>query len=281
MKNASSLLILFGLLSVSSLIFSLQAQEAVDSRTLDINGFEMYVEMMGQGEPLLLVHGWSGNADYFEPLLQELSAHYRLIIPELRGHGQSTNPSGSFTTRQSAADVSALLDSLDVHSVRALGASAGALTLMHMTLEDPSLIESLILVGSGTHFRPACRASLASTDADSYSPDWWEVMRERHPRGDRQIRGIAAMLPELAAAEDDVDFTPERLRAINTRTFIVHGDSDWCFPSSMAAGMHEAMPDSRLWILPEGEHVPILGESASLFLRFALEFYELQPNEGA
>ena len=279
MRKAMIPIILLSLSLQCGMTSPLQAQEGPEVRVYSINGFEMYVEISGHGEPLLLVHGWSGNADYFEPLLEELSAHFRLIIPELRGHGRSTNPSGSLTTRQAAADVMAVLDSLGIDHVRALGASAGALTLMHMALEDPTVIESMILVGSGTHFRPACKASLAETDADSYPPEWWEVMRQRHPRGDEQIRGIAAMLPELAATEDDVAFTPEVLGAIQAPTFIVHGDSDWCFPASMAAGMHDAIPDSRLWVLPEGEHVPILGESASLFLELAVEF--LQQNRGS
>ena len=147
-------------------------ESTLASRALTINGFEMYVKTMGQGDPLLLVHGWSGNADYFEPLLEELSSHYLLIIPELRGHGRSTNPSRSFSTRQAAADVSVLLDSLHIDHVRALGASAGALTLMHLALVDPSLVESMILVGSGTHFPPPCRATMAAADADTYPPQW-------------------------------------------------------------------------------------------------------------
>ena len=81
------------------------------------------------------------------------------------------------------------------------------------------------------------------------------------------------MLPELAATEGDVAFTPDLLGAIQPRTFIVHGDSDWCFPPSMAAGMHESFPESSLWVIPEGEHVPILGAWAPEFLRLALDFF--------
>jgi len=113
----------------------------------------------------------------------------------------------------------------------------------------------------------------AATDADSFGPEWWGIMRNRHAHGDDQIRGIPVMLPALSAAEGDVAFTPEALASIQARTLIVHGDSDWCFPPSMAAGMHESIPESALWVIPEGEHVPILGAWAPEFLRLALDFF--------
>ena len=249
-------------------------QEASEGFSVPINGFEMYYETMGEGEPLLLVHGWSGSSDYFAPLLDELSGRYRLIIPELRGHGRSTNPDGSFTTVQAARDVSALLDHLGLAGVRALGASAGGLTLLHMAIQDPDALSRMILVGVGTHYPPACRESMLATDAESYSPEWWAVMRSRHPRGDDQIREIAGYLRGMAAAEGDVDFNPERLSSVRAKTFIVQGDSDWCFPPPLAAGMHQAIPDASLWVIPRGEHVPILGARAPLFLEMAFAFFE-------
>jgi pimeloyl-ACP methyl ester carboxylesterase len=143
-----------------------------------------------------------------------------------------------------------------------------------MGLTDRDRIESMILVGSGTDFLPHCRASMEGASADGYPPEWWEIMRDRHAYGDEQIRTMAGYLPQLAAADGDVAFTTELLGSLEARTFIVHGDSDWCFPSSMAARMHEAIPESELWIIPQGDHVPILGEWAPEFLRLALEFLE-------
>ena len=71
--------IAFALLLAQSLAFSVSiAQEPPTGHTATVNGFEMYYETLGEGEPLLLVHGWSGNAEYFAPLLGELSSHYRL-----------------------------------------------------------------------------------------------------------------------------------------------------------------------------------------------------------
>ena len=249
-------------------------QEEPSGQTISINGFEMYYETLGQGEPLLLVHGWSGNSDYFGPLLEELSAHYRLIIPELRGHGRSTNPEGVFATRQLARDMMALLDHLGLEGVRGLGASAGGLTLIRMALENPDALSQMILVGVGTHFPTDCRESMLASDADTYSSDWWAVMRDRHVYGDDQIRALAEYLRGLAADDGDVQFSPEMLSSILIPTLIVQGDRDWCFPPPLVAEMHGALPEASLWVIPQGEHVPILGSRAPHFLDVALAFLD-------
>src|SRR5436190_23794623 len=92
---------------------------------VDINGMQMYYVMVGQGEPLLLLHGFRGSSQDWEPFLHDLAGEYQLIIPDLRGHGRSTNPSLEFTHRQAARDVWALLDHLHIERFMAIGISGG------------------------------------------------------------------------------------------------------------------------------------------------------------
>lgn len=241
---------------------------------VNLNGFEMYYETLGDGEPLLLVHGWSGNTEYFRPLLETLAENFTLIVPDLRGHGRSTNPAGRFTMGMAADDLEALLDHLGLGRVRALGASAGGLILLHMGVREPSRIEKMVLVGAGTRFLPHCRESMLATDAGAYPETWWELMRSRHSRGDPQIQEIVGYLRSFGENEGDVDFSASDLATIEAPTLIVHGDQDWCFPPSLAAEMYEAIPTANLWVIPGGEHVPILGEHAQRFLDTALAFFQ-------
>ncbi|UCD25130.1 MAG: alpha/beta fold hydrolase [Gemmatimonadota bacterium] len=249
------------------------AQSEREGHTLGVNGFEMYYETVGSGDPLLILHGWSGTCHDFDPFVQELADHYRLILPDVRGHGRSTNPSGEFTIGQSAEDVLALLDQLGVETTRAIGASMGGITLLHMAARQPARIEAMAIVGAGSAFLPHCRESMASASADSYPAEWWTEMRRRHTHGDEQIAAIAAMLPAFAANETDVAFTDEDLSQIAARTLIVHGDRDWCFPVSMAADMYAAIPNAYLWVVPDGGHVPITGEHAPRFMETVLDFF--------
>ena len=67
-------------------------------------------------------------------------------------------------------------------------------------------------------------------------------------------------------------FTPTYLATIRARTLIVHGDRDEFFPVSIPIEMYRSIPNSSLWIVPEGGHVPIFGETRAEFVRIALKF---------
>ncbi|MFG1691615.1 alpha/beta fold hydrolase [Gemmatimonadota bacterium] len=146
----------------------------------------MYYETVGEGEPLVLLHGWSGTGHDYDPFVPEFSKHYRLILPDLRGHGRSTNPGKHSSMGQSASDVLALLDHLGLNRVRAIGASMGGITLYHMAIREPARIERMVTIGAGSHFPVACNESMAATTAESYPEEWWEVMRTRHVHGEEQ-----------------------------------------------------------------------------------------------
>lgn len=107
-----------------------QAATATNGQSIRVNGFEMYYEIHGTGEPLVLLHGFFTSSDTWAEVIPDVKKDYRVIVPDLRGHGRSTNPSKEFTHRQSALDVYALLDELGVHRFRSMGISSGGMTLL-------------------------------------------------------------------------------------------------------------------------------------------------------
>ena len=78
-----------------------------------VNGVKIYYEIHGTGQPLVLLHPFSGSHLIFEPWIDRLSQNFQLILPDLRGHGNSTNPSKRFRHDESAEDIYALLDELE------------------------------------------------------------------------------------------------------------------------------------------------------------------------
>jgi len=85
---------------------------SVTGQTATINGIQIYYEVRGEGEPLILLHGGGGIGANWELVFKEPPKGYQLVIPDLRGHGRSTNPSMEFTFRLLAQDVFALIDHL-------------------------------------------------------------------------------------------------------------------------------------------------------------------------
>jgi pimeloyl-ACP methyl ester carboxylesterase len=248
---------------------SVSAQTAPEGHLASVNGMEMYYEVHGEGTPLVLLHGFTGCTQLWQPFVADLSKEYRLIIADLRGHGRSTNPINQFTHRQSALDVFALLDQLRIDRFKAMGVSSGGMTLLHMATQQPARVEAMVLVGTPSYIPEQARAmNLQSRDWD-----WdWDQLRQYHVHGDEQIQALLDQFYNFKDVYDDMNFTPPFLSTITAQTLIVHGDRDAFFPVSIPVEMYAFIPHAYLWIVPNGDHVPIFEERAAVFTRTTLEF---------
>ena len=241
------------------------------AETIDVNGFQLYYEERGGGEPLLLLHGGTGiGADWKLVFTGGDPDGFRVIVPDLRGHGRSTNPSRAFTFRQAAKDMFALLDRLGIQRVKAIGLSMGAKTLLHMATEQPGRVDAMVLVSATPYFPAQVRAAMAQLSVDAFSDAEWATQRQRHVHGDDQIRMLYEQMRGLKDSYDDMAFTPPLLATITARTLIVHGDRDPVYPVELAMEMYRSIPSSALWVVPNGGHGPIFGTLAAPFVETAL-----------
>src|SRR5437870_4559808 len=240
--------------------------------TIHINGIEMYYELRGAGAPLSLLHAGTGAGVNWSLIFKDPPAGYRLIVPDLRGHGRSTNPSGQFTFRQSALDVFTMLDHLGIEQFKAIGVSLGAKTLLHMATQQPARIEAMVLVSATPYFPEQARAIMRQLSPDNRTDAEWEQMRQWHKHGDEQIRALWKMGNAFKDSYDDMNFTPPYLSTITARTLIVHDDRDPLYPINMAVELYTWIPRSYLWVIPNGGHGPIFGNMADQFVETALAF---------
>ena len=240
----------------------------VTGQSASINGMEMYYEVYGAGEPLVLLHGFFGTGAIWRQFVPEWSKHYKLIIPDLRGHGRSTNPMDTFTHRQAALDVYALLDHLGIGKFKAAGASTGGMTLLHMATQQPERVESMVLLGATIYFPEQAREIMRNTAAEIISDEQIERMTKRHVRGREQILTLRRQFHEFKDNYDDMNFTKPYLSTIKARTLIVHGDRDNFFPVEIPVEMYTSIPHSYLWIIPNGGHVPVEGYVEEYIKRF-------------
>ncbi len=218
-------------------------------QTVSVHDIELRYQLVGEGEPLLLLHGFFGSGDTWSPILgglEQSSQSYQLIIPDLRGHDGSTNPSGEFTMCQSALDIIALLDHLGIERVKAIGMSGGGMTLLHLATQQPDRVEALVLISATTHFPEQARTLMRSTTEEAQTEDSWDMMRTLHRRGDEQIRALWRVARGFADSHDDMALTPDALSGVAAPTLIVHGDRDPFFPLEIALSMHAAIPTSWL-----------------------------------
>jgi len=207
----------------------------------------------GSGVPLLLLHGFTGSGDNWNHVFAETLPGYRVITPDLPGHGRSPNPRPDFKFADVARDVFALLDHLGIDRVTAIGMSAGANTLLHMATEQPSRIMSMIHVSGTPRFPDQARAIMRATQG--------EDALSRHARA-------------FADDREDMNFTAAKLSAITAKTLIVHGDRDPLYPVEQAVELFRGIRNASLWVVPNGGHGPIFGDQAAPFVAAARSFLE-------
>jgi pimeloyl-ACP methyl ester carboxylesterase len=250
---------------------ALAAQQPPAGRTVRVDGAELWYREQGAGEPLVLLHGFLDCGSAWDPFVATLAERYRVIVVELRGHGRSTNPAGTFTMRQSAADVTALLDSLRLPRVHAMGISAGGMTLLHVATRQPERLRSLVLVGATTRFVDQTRAVIRGATRATIPAPVLAEFTKCASRGPAQVDELLAQFQALGRSRGDPDFSPADLARVTAPTLVVHGDRDEFFPVEIALGLYRGVRGSRLWVVPDGDHVPIydpLVPFADVALRF-------------
>lgn len=232
---------------------------------------EMFYEVHGEGEPIVFLHGFSWSNQMWNPFIPDFKEHFQLIIPDLRGHGRSTNPSKKFTHRQAALDIYALLDHLKIERFKAVGFSAGGMILIHMATQEPTRVEAMILISATPYFPEEFRVR-AARNIDDPTEDQWNHYRSIHHHGDEQIRLWWKQFYEMKDSYDDMNFTPPYLSTITAKTLIIHGDRDGFFPVSIPVNMYNSIPNSYLWIAPNTGHLLAARLRISEIKREALEF---------
>jgi pimeloyl-ACP methyl ester carboxylesterase len=263
-----------GTCQIVSLLAGVQ-NAPMKTETAKLNGIEMYYETEGSGDPLLLLHGGGGcHSDWAYAGRDQLLREYRLIAPDARGHGQSTNPQKSITHRQCALDALALLDHLGIDKCRAIGLSMGGNTLLHMATLQPDRIQAMILVSATMYFPEQARAIMRQVQVENQPPKEWEAMRQRHKLGDEQIIALWEWQRGMRDSYDDMNFTPPSLARITASTLIVYGDRDLLYPVEMAIEMYRAIPRSALWVVPNGGHGPIFLHAADQFVQNTVAFFQ-------
>ena len=120
------------------------ALPGVEHRWATANGIRMHYAEAGEGDPVLLLHGWPQHWWMWRDLIGPLAERFRVIAPDLRGHGWSDKPRSSYLKTELLADVLALLDGLGVERVRWVGHDWGAYVGMLAALSEPQRIEKLV-----------------------------------------------------------------------------------------------------------------------------------------
>lgn len=122
--------------------------------TLQVNDIDLYYELFGEGEPLLLIHGLGSSSRDWEMQIDFFAQNYQVITIDVRGHGKSGKPPGPYSIPLFAEDTAKLLRALGVSPVHILGISLGGMIAFQLGISHPEMVKSLIIVNSTPELIP-------------------------------------------------------------------------------------------------------------------------------
>lgn len=122
--------------------------------TANLETISLYYEEYGEGEPLLLLHGLGSDGRSWEYQVEAFAREFRVIVPDVRGHGRSAKPPGPYTVSQFSKDIFAVLDHLQIDRFHLVGLSMGGMIGFQMAVDQPERLKSMTVVNSGPELVP-------------------------------------------------------------------------------------------------------------------------------
>ena len=221
----------------------------------NINGHTLHYRVAGKGPVLLLLHGFTLTGRQWVSLAGHFTGTYTTVIPDLPGHGGSSQVPGAFSFAKTAEMMNGLLDKLGAERAYGMGHSAGAMTLLNMAAQRPGRLEAMILVGGPHYIGPDLRNKTREETWEHQEPAVQEWYLKMHPGGQKQVDYLFGQFLGLADNQERVP--AEVLRTIQTRTLIIWGDRDPYFPLEIPLELYRALPQAALWVVPEQGHSPL------------------------
>ena len=235
---------------------------------MEVNGKEIAVEQVGDGDALVMVHGLGGTSNSWFPQVESLARFFRVVRLDLEGSGRSP-ATGALSIASFAADVIALMDALEIPTAHLCGHSMGTIVCQHIAAEAPERVKSLALFGPlaeppeaarqairdrGAAARKGGMAPIADTlvqvaisaDTRAHYPAAAAFVREILMRQDAE--SYARTCEALAAA------TSADLDSIRCPTLLVTGDEDGVSPPPAVRALKRRIKNSRFMVFPGCGH---------------------------
>jgi len=277
-----------------------EAFERIPIHTVEVNGERVAYLDVGQGRPVILIHGFGGSMWQWEHQQQPLSAEFRLITPDLIGSGLSTKPEIEYRPEQMLEYFIGFMDALRIRQATLVGNSMGAGLAIGMALTYPDRVAQLVLIdGLPANVRERLTSPSIKRALDTAAPSWlasfgnWlfggvmieSVLKEivhdpalltpaviERSNRNRQRPGV---IPPLMTVRGTLPLWEsgfaKRIGDIRHPTLILWGEEDQVFPLPAGEELHRSIKGSALIRIPNAGHIP-QWERPDLTNRAMIEF---------
>jgi pimeloyl-ACP methyl ester carboxylesterase len=224
------------------------------------DGTEINYEIYGtnpQKEVLLLLPGLLGSiSQQWVNFVRPLSADYRLVLMDLRGHGRSGNRAPDLKPDRMAEDIVGLLDMLQVTAVHVAGYSLGGYLGLHLALNQPRRVQSLLMHATKFYWTQEAAANMRNQlDPDQLVakvPTYADQLAREH--GGRQWRTLVRQAADLVNYLVDHGLTEGMIKRLQLPALVSVGDRDELIPLNEAQRLSRTLANGRLLVLPGVRH---------------------------
>lgn len=254
---------------------------------MKINEANIYYETFGDDAsnqtPVLLIHGSTidGPTDWRD-IAPELAKHYKVLVPDCRGHGRSNNPNMSYSFNELANDAATFIRALGYERAHVIGHSNGGNVALVTLLEHPDVIQTCILQAANafvTQYLIEREPVLFDPERVVHeAPEWKNEMVALHSEvnGKEYWRGLLQMTMKEIISEPN--YTPADLTKVAKPTLVIMGAEDAVnAPDKHAQYIAENIPNAELWI-PEKTGHNVHKERCEEWLAKVSEFLERRGN---
>jgi len=256
---------------------------------ISANGIDINYTIEGEGPWVTMSHSLACNLHMWDEEAKRLSKRHKVLCYDTRGHGASSAPAGAYTLDLLADDLHALLQALGVQSTHFVGLSMGGMIGQTFALKYPGMFDSLALCDTTSRYpaeaAPLWAERIKIVESQGMEPmvtptlERWFTASYRKTRPE-VVEKVAAMIRSTPApgfvgcchAIPKINLTG-RLKEIRCPSVVIVGKDDPGTPVAMAEDIHQAMPGSKLVIIPSAAHLSNL-EQPDAFNQALAEFLD-------
>lgn len=264
------------------------AQQKPTTGYAPVRGLDMYYEIHGSGEPVVLLHGaFMTITNNWDGWISELAKTRQVIAVEMQGHGRTADIPRDITYENLADDVAALLNNLEIPRADLIGYSMGGAVAMQCAIRHPDRVRKAVIISST--FRSdgmvaGALESISKLTADDFKGSPIETeYRKLSPTPDHFPNFVQRI---VATASKGYDFGADKLKATTAPMFFIHGDADGVRLAHVAemfrlkgGEIHGDMGPrsaSRLAILPNTSHVTLM-QRMPIIVPMVNDFLDAKP----
>jgi pimeloyl-ACP methyl ester carboxylesterase len=255
---------------------------------IKVNDIEMYYEIHGKGDPLIMIHGLGGSSETWDPFWKHFSKFYQTILFDLRGSGRSSKPNIDYSIRMMADDVAGLLNAINIQNTHVFGYSLGGMVAQELALNYPQKVKSLILAVTTCGGPQEIQATDEIQNIQKIKPNpppgismdelmhimWSRVFSPNYVKKNRdklikEFMTRKAITPQFSFRKQEQarymwEGSYERLSAIRCPTLVIGGEKDALIPPENSIILAEQIPKAKLKVLKDAPHLLIIEKEEEL-----------------